>query len=149
MYKQNNACVDHCCLTPQFYDSRDNFFEMTDVFSALSYINSSPECQNSIYKLILRLWFYFSSLLAKKSWIYLDTCLGSWSCINLWVPASGKVVWRYGTNVSQIISTYSSLFMIPSKMQMGVGLCMLIPAHTWPFVGRLALHGSKKQHRTS
>ena len=64
-YKLNNATVHKnlvtCCLTLQFNDAGDHLLQMSDVFSALGYINSSPECQNSIYKLILCLGFYHSA----------------------------------------------------------------------------------------
>ena len=57
---------------------------------------------------------------------YFDVCLGSLSCMNLWLV--GKFLFRNGINVLSRIWVYSGAFILPSKRQISVGPFWLIPA---------------------
>ena len=57
---------------------------------------------------------------------YFDVCLGSLSCMNLWLV--GKFLFRNGINILSRIWVYSGAFILPSKMQISVGPFWLIPA---------------------
>ena len=79
-------------------------------------------------------WIAFDSM---NSFPWFDVCLGSLSCMNLWlVPYTSLTK---GRRVCSRMSVYSHLSIIPSKTHIPVLPCTLIPAHTFTFVGCLAL----------
>ena len=65
-------------------------------------------------------------LFSKYFFACFDVCLGSSSCMNLWLV--GKFLFRNGINVLSRIWVYSGAFILPSKMQISVGPFWLIPA---------------------
>ena len=71
------------------------------------------------------------------SFVILAACLGSLSCMNLWLV--GYTESMNGSKVLSSISINSSDFIIPSKMQIPVLPLALMPAQTCTFVGCFGL----------
>ena len=68
---------------------------------------------------------------------YPDVCLESLSCMNLWLL--GYISLTNGSSVPSRISTNNSFFVMPSSTHFPVLPLLLIPAHTWIFVGCFGL----------
>lgn len=64
---------------------------------------------------------------SKYDWAHLDVCLGSLSC--MYRCPSSSLVFRNGRSAWSKICMKRGAFILPSKTQISVAPCQLIPAH--------------------
>ena len=73
----------------------------------------------------------------KNLWAYLEQCLGSLSCINLWEVGCGNLALMKGRRVLRKISQYNVASIFPSNMHAPVAPFLLIPTQTCTSTGCL------------
>lgn len=74
---------------------------------------------------------------SKYDLAHLEVCFGSLSC--MYRCPSSSLVLRNGRSALSKICMNRGAFILPSKTQISVAPCQLIPAHTWTLTGCLAL----------
>ena len=82
--------------------------------------------------------FSITLLWSRNSFPWSDVCFKLLSCIKRWLD--GYTCWMNGSRILSNMLVYRNLSMIPSKIQIWVLPCLLMPAHTWTFTGCLALY---------